>query len=271
MAYVYPGAGAPEDAACRYGNSRLIFRGPQRDTRGQYCVVLGGTETYGRYVARPFPDLIEQALGVPVVNLGLPNAGLDAFVQDADVMHMVAGARAVVIQVLGAQNVSNRFYPVHPRRNDRFLGAHAGLRALFPEVDFTEFNFTRHMLQSLYRTSPERFGVLAAELRMVWLERMKTLLAQAQRPILLWAAPVAPLRETGRLEDRVYPTLVTAAMMEQVRPLATAYAEVLVKADAHAMSSGLPMIVDPASAGTPGPVAHAQITRALVPLLQEVV
>ena len=52
MAYVYPGAGAPEDAACRYGASRLLFRGPQRDVRGPYCVVLGGTETYGRYVAR---------------------------------------------------------------------------------------------------------------------------------------------------------------------------------------------------------------------------
>ena len=98
MAFVYPGAGAPEDAACRYGASRLIFRGPQRDVRGQYCVVLGGTETYGRYVQRPYPDMLEQAMGLPVVNLGLPNAGLDAFVQDADVMQLAAGARAVVVQ-----------------------------------------------------------------------------------------------------------------------------------------------------------------------------
>jgi hypothetical protein len=265
MAYVYPGAGAPEDAACRYGSSRLLFRGPQRDTRGQYCAVLGGTETYGRYVARPFPDLVEQALGVPVVNLGLPNAGLDAFVQDADVMHMVSGARAVVVQVLGAQNLSNRYYAVHPRRNDRFLGAHAPLKALFPEVDFTEFNFTRHLLQSLYRVSADRFAVLAAELRGVWMDRMHSLLAQAQRPILLWAAPVAPLLGTGRLEDRLYPTLVTAAMMEAVRPLALGCVEVGIKAEAHAM------LVDPAAVGTPGPMAHTLITRALVPMLQQVV
>ncbi|MGL4320107.1 MAG: DUF6473 family protein, partial [Paracoccaceae bacterium] len=220
MAYVYPGAAAPADAACRYGNSRLLFRGPQRDTRGQYCVVLGGTESYGRHVAQPYPDLLEQALGVPVVNLGLPNAGLDAFVLDADVMHLVGSARAVVVQVLGAQNLSNRYYAVHPRRNDRFLGACGPLRALFPEVDFTEFNFTRHLLQSLHRVSPERFAVVAAELRAVWLARMKALLAQAKRPVLLWAAPVGPLRDTGLLEDRLYPTLVTAAMMEAVRPLA---------------------------------------------------
>jgi Domain of unknown function (DUF6473) len=265
MAYVYPGAGAPEDAACRYGSSRLLFRGPQRDVRGQYCVVLGGTETYGRYVARPFPDLVEQALGVPVVNLGLPNAGLDAFVQDADVMHLVAGARAVVVQVLGAQNLSNRFYAVHPRRNDRFLGAHAGLRSLFPEVDFTEFNFTRHMLQSLNRVSADRFAIVALELRSVWMERMQTLLAQAQRPILLWAAPVAPLPGTGRLEDRLYPTLVTERMMQAVRPLAVGCVEVAIAGEAHAL------LVDAAAVGTPGPAAHRAITQGLVRMLQEVV
>jgi hypothetical protein len=255
----------PEDAACRYGNSRLLFRGPQRDTRGQYCVVLGGTETYGRYVARPFPDLVEQALGVPVVNLGLPNAGLDAFVQDAGVMHLVGAARAVVVQVLGAQNLSNRFYAVHPRRNDRFLGAHGPLRALFPEVDFTEFNFTRHLLQSLYRVSAERFALVATELRGVWMDRMKALLAQAQRPVLLWAAPCAPLRDTGRLEDRLYPTLVTAAMLDAVRPWALGCVEVAIQAEAHAL------LVDAAAAGTPGPAAHRAITQGLVPILQQVV
>lgn len=265
MAYVYPGAAAPEDAACRYGVSRLLFRGPQRDVRGPFCVVLGGTETYGRYVARPFPDLLEQALGVPVVNLGLRNAGLDAFVQDADVMALVGRARAVVVQVLGAQNLSNRFYAVHPRRNDRFLGGHASLRALFPEVDFTEFNFTRHLLQTLYRVSAERFALVAAELRAVWEDRMRTLLAQAQRPVLLWAAPVAPLTDTGRLEDRLYPTLVTEGMMRTIRPLAVGCAEVRMEAEAHAL------LVDPAAVGTPGPTAHRIITQGLVPLLQQVV
>jgi Domain of unknown function (DUF6473) len=265
MAYVYPGAGAPEDAACRYGASRLLFRGPQRDVRGPYCVVLGGTETYGRYVARPFADLLEQALGVPVVNLGLPNAGLDAFVQDADVMHLVARARAVVVQVLGAQNLSNKFYAVHPRRNDRFLGGHACLKALFPEVDFTEFNFTRHLLQSLYRVSPDRFAVVAAELRLLWQERMRTLLAQAQRPVLLWAAPVAPLKDTGRLEDRLYPSLVTEGMMHKIRPLAMGCVEVRMEAEVHAL------LVDAAAIGTPGPTSHRMITRALMPILQQVV
>jgi Domain of unknown function (DUF6473) len=265
MAYVYPGAAAPEDAACRYGSSRLLFRGPKRDTRGQYCVVLGGTETYGRYVSRPFPDLVEQALGVPVVNLGLPNAGLDAFVQDADVMRLVAGARAVVVQVLGAQNLSNRFYAVHPRRNDRFLGARASLQSLYPEVDFTEFNFTRHLLQSLNRVSPERFGLVAFELRTVWQDRMKELLAQAQRPIFLWAAPVPPLGDTGRLEDRLYPTLVTSAMMHAVRPLAVGSVEVTIEGESHAL------LVDAAAVGTPGPTAHRRIMQALMPVLEQVV
>ena len=42
----------------------------------------------------------------------------------------LAVARLTVLQVTGAQNMSNRFYSVHPRRNDRFLKASPLLRAM---------------------------------------------------------------------------------------------------------------------------------------------
>ncbi len=66
-----------------------------------------------------------------------------------------------VIQVMGAHNMSNRFYAVHPRRNDRFLRASLGCcKTIYPEVDFTEFNFTRHMLTALatHSRGPVRGG-----------------------------------------------------------------------------------------------------------------
>jgi hypothetical protein len=62
-----------------------------------------------------------------------------------------------VVQVLAVQNLSNPYYTVHPRRNDRFLRASARLQNLYQDVDFTEFHFTRHMLQTLQMVSAPRF------------------------------------------------------------------------------------------------------------------
>jgi hypothetical protein len=60
----------------------------------------------------------------------------------------------------GAQNLSNRLYTVHPRRNDRFLRASGILRTIYRDVDFTEFHFTRHMLDHLRCLSEDRFDIV---------------------------------------------------------------------------------------------------------------
>ena len=65
---------------------------------------------------------------------------------------------------------------MHPRRNDRFLRASERLQSLYPEVDFTEFHFNRHLLGRLQELSEERFAEIAGELRQAWLARMKHLL-----------------------------------------------------------------------------------------------
>jgi hypothetical protein len=164
-----------------------MFRGPKQDLTRPHVAFLGGSETFGRFVARPFPELVEDAIGHNCVNLGCVNAGLDAFVNDGEVLRILKGSRAVVIQLPGAQNLSNRFYRVHPRRNDRFLTASPMLAAIYRDVDFTEFAFTRHMLGALQARSAERFELVLAELRQAWLARMRLLLRDLRAPVvLLW-------------------------------------------------------------------------------------
>ncbi|MFU8777322.1 MAG: DUF6473 family protein [Roseovarius sp.] len=85
----------------RYDCSRLVFRGPQRRLVGEFVACLGGTETYGTFIDRPYPDLMERALALPCVNFGWPNAGVDAFLKDEGLFDMVSRARAVVLQVAG--------------------------------------------------------------------------------------------------------------------------------------------------------------------------
>lgn len=193
MSYAVSRADTLDYAPCHYGVSKLVFRGPAKSTDQDYVAVIGGTETYGRFVARPFSDLVEDRLNVPVVNLGCQHAGIDAFVFDPAIMSVAKGARLTVLQVMGAQNMSNRFYRVHPRRNDRFLGPSDMLRSIYSEVDFTDFSFNRHMLSTLQMLSLDRFSLLRDELRRAWIARMKLIQRTIDGPfLLLWLREELP-------------------------------------------------------------------------------
>lgn len=267
MAYEYPGEGSLDYHPCRYGMSRLTFRGPKRDLDRPYVAVLGGTETYGKFVAQPYPALVEAKTGRRMVNLGLANAGLDAFLKDPDVLDIARKAECVVLQVTGAQNLSNRFYSVHPRRNDRFLGASPLLRSLFNDVDFTEYHFTRHLLRDLRARSPERFDLVAAELRATWLQQMRTLITELSgNVVLLWVGrkPPATPDQAARLDRD--PLLVDARMLEEIHPLVSARVEVSPSTAARAWGTD-GMIIGhmeaPIAMAMPGPRVHAEIADAL--------
>jgi hypothetical protein len=209
-------------APCRYGMSRIFFRGPRRRLDRPYIAFIGGTETYGKFLDEPLPALAEKELRQTCVNFGCVNGGIDAFVNDPTIMAACHDADATVVQIMGANHLSNRFYSVHPRRNDRFLRASTVLEAIYNDVDFSEFTFTRHMLGCLYDKSPERFDIVVQELREGWIARMKNMLGQiGPRAILLWFS-----RDT--LSDKpwdeqpnamqVDPLFVTASMVDELRP-----------------------------------------------------
>jgi Domain of unknown function (DUF6473) len=273
MADAFRGAGALDYFPCRYGASRLTFRGPRRETEGAHLCVLGGSETYGRFVPDPYPTLLEEWLGLPVVNLGCPNAGPDVFAEDPDLIAVANRASAVVVQVLSAQNLSNRYYSVHPRRNDRFLGATPALRALYREVDFTEFAFTRHLLTALQRIGPDRFAVIATELRQVWMRKMHGMLAEIRVPVvLLWVGDQAPppVSRSGDLWRG--PLLIDAEMMAVAAAQAAGRVDVVFSPAARAMGvSGMAFAPTdaPVAKGLPGPAAHREVAQALRPTLEQ--
>jgi hypothetical protein len=256
---------------CHYGASRLTFRGPRRALEGRYIAFLGGTETYGKFVERPFPALVEEATGLSCVNLGLVNGGADAFLHDAAVQEIAAGAVLTVIQVTGAQNVSNRYYAVHPRRNDRFLKAGRPLRALYPEVDFTEFHFNGHMLRSLKEVSPARFDRVEDELKGAWCARMAALLSCLRGPkLLLWfAAHRPPVGDDATAAD---PLFVDARMLDEVCPRSVGLVEVVSSPEAQEEGTAGMVFAPldaPAAERLPGPRAHREAAEALVPLVRQ--
>lgn len=278
MSYDALGAAALNYAPCRYGNSRVRFRGPQRRLDTPYVAFIGGTETYGKFIRAPFPALVESTLGMNCVNFGVANAGVDVFVNDGFLIDAACGAQATVLQVVGAQNMSNRFYSVHPRRNDRFLKASRLLKSIYPEVDFSECHFNRHMLSILYRVSKERFAVVRHEVQQAWLARMKVLCRRIQGTIvLLWFADHAPLGHGDAAIDPAQdkePLFVTRAMLDELSSHVSGLVEVI--ASQEALQEGTDgMIFNEmealAAVRMLGPRAHGEVARPLGEALHQLI
>ncbi|WP_415401637.1 DUF6473 family protein [Tateyamaria sp. SN3-11] len=270
MSFDVLGPGGLDYLPCRYGNSKVLFRGPRRSLDQPFVAFFGGTTTYGKFIQTPFPDLIEASLGKTCVNFGSLNGGVDVFATDPYLREVSTMAAATVIQITSPRNMSNRFYRVHPRRNDRFVEASALLRAIYRDVDFAEFNFTNHMLQRLNLVSPERFQPVVEELRAAWAARMRLVLSQIPgKTILLWASDRAPEDMDDCIDAD--PAFVTRDMLNTVIPMATEYVEVVASPEAMAAPTDGMVFSEmdaPVARQMLGPQVHRDIADALSPVLK---
>lgn len=235
-----------------------------------YLAFVGGTETYGKFIEKPFAARVEEKIDTTCVNFGFPNAGIDAFAHDPFVVGATENAKITVVQVLGAQNMTNRFYAVHPRRNDRFVSASQMLQTIYREVDFADFHFNKHMLNRLMVVSPGRFEAVRAELQQAWLARMRLLLGQIKgKTILLWLSDHAPA-SNGAMDVETLgsdPLFVTREMMDEIAPHATKVVEVVASKESLAAGTDgmvFSQLEAMAAAEMMGPVAHTEAADAIV-------
>lgn len=263
MTYDILGPGALDYLPCRYGTSKLTFRGPQRALEAPYTVYLGGTVTFGKFIEQPFPLRVEHLTGVTSVNLGQVNAGLDVFAKDEFVLEASKAARVTVVEATGAANMSNRFYTVHPRRNDRFLHAMPDLRQLYPDVDFTQFSFTHHMLHHLDKRDPERFCEVRRVVERTWVRRMRRLLPRLSREVVLLRIG----NEEGVLDA---PVPVRDDIIDLLGPSTSAIVDVPTSTTARSVGAkGLVynLLEEDAAKAVPQPHVHAAVAQALYPVL----
>lgn len=269
MMYSANDAGALDYAPCRYNGSRLWFRGPRRSLGKPYVACLGGSEVYGRFVLEPFADRLERLVKRPVVNLGVEHAGPDAYLNDAGALQTAIGAGEVVLHLGGVTNCSNRLYSVHPRRNDRFLKASDRLRALYPEMDYTDVHFVGHLLQKLRWICETRFETVIEEVRAAWAARTRQLVGQLRgRLVLLWMAPGdVPRVFDPAEEDRL--CLIDQALLTPFLERAAAFVPVVPEdwdAEREAMVLGGFDLARAAMLPTPG--THALAAERLAAALQ---
>lgn len=267
------GAFSPDYLPCSYGTSRLCFRGPKAELNGNYIACLGGVETFGRFMPSPYPSLIAEAIDVPCVNLGANHAGPEFYLEDQVVLEIARKASVVVMELPSCSMVSNPFYRVHPRRNDRIVEIMRSLRGLYPDVDFTEFHFINHMLETLLRRDAVRFIPVLHGLQTAWLEKVSRLIEHLDgHVILMWLSRVKPPQHRAMKLDHE-PLFVSSEMIAQIVARTGVRFERVIPSKFALEHDGQGMVYDPLNIITVktmlGSGAHLEVTEHLLPVISE--
>lgn len=160
--------------------SGLWIRGPDPFplNTSPFVVCLGAAQTFGPFCKRPFPRVLQQALGIPVVNFGYPGAGPAFFNAHPSLIGVANRAAVVVVQAMSGRSVDNSLFVSNglerlTRRADgRVMGAAQAYRALLRRHRFRDRQKLRNLI---------------AETRASWLEDCRKLLEQITVPkIALW-------------------------------------------------------------------------------------
>jgi hypothetical protein len=270
MTYDILGRGPLDYVPCTYGTSKLVFRGPKRVLTDPYVAFIGGTTTFGKFIQQPFPLLVEHQTGVTSVNFGQANAGLDVFSHEPCILEAAKEARVTVLEVLGAINTSNAYYRVHPRRNDRFLRPERQLQHLYPDVDFSQFNFVRHMLRHLYHADARQFSTLQKDIQALWMLQMRELLPHLSPEVVLIRFGGGEFAGRWMEEGSGGAAMVTDSMLDELGGSVSALVDVSVdRGDPKPLGAGMvfDMMEQPAARAVHSPAVHNAASQALRPVL----
>ncbi|MGR3493408.1 MAG: DUF6473 family protein [Shimia sp.] len=143
-----------------------------------------------------------------VCDLRVPNSGPDAVFQMPDIIPKARRADAVVVCLPSAANTSNRYYRVHPRRNDRVVSVSTDLRAEAPGMEWIDIHYTGHLMQALGTAHGHVLDRVVTAVQAAWLIRMKALVRCFSAPVMLaWiegegaCGPIASYVTKAMVED----------------------------------------------------------------------
>src|SRR5262245_52319170 len=240
-----------------------LFRGPEVTGSG-YVSCVGAAQTFGRYVPRPFPELLGERLGLETLNLGSGGAGPKFFTSNDALMRYVNGGRYAIVQVLSGRSVSNRMLRL------RHYGSW-GVRSTDGE-HVTAEEFYEQMLDG----GPELARTIVAETRHNYVREMIGLLNAITVPkILLWFAIRPPyyVEEYDKGVDHLLgapPQLVDQRMIEKIRRYADDYVEcVSDRGMPQELTTVLPATGSPYTVVNdyyPSPAMHVDAADALEPV-----
>ena len=246
----------------------LRFRGPvEVDSRVGYFACIGAAQTFGCFVDRPYPTLLSNQLGLPVLNLGYGGAGPEFFADQTSLHAYLNQASFVVLQVMSGRSQSNSLYECGgleyaTRRSDgRRMGAQRAIaEAMLPGPAHLAGKRIPSRLRRLLPDSEaavrSRTEPLISEIREAWVESHRRLLARLTAPVVLfWFSKRST--DYGQTYSDVagvfgqFPQMVNTEMIDAIRPLCHSYVECISERGSpqplKSRFTGEPVEVDPAN------------------------
>lgn len=206
----------------RQTNAAFLVRGPKPENlqKGQYFVCIGAAQTFGRFCEKPFPNLLQEKLGISGLNLGRGGAGPSFFSQEnARLMEYINRARFAIVQVMSGRSASNSLF--ESKGLGYYIKKSDGSSCIGADDAFKEL---------LSHSNKQYVKRIVAETRMNWIESYQELLEQIKIPkILLWLS----VRKPRYLEHyyNVYslfgkfPQLVNKETVDRVKKYCDYYVE----------------------------------------------
>ncbi|MEM1366712.1 MAG: DUF6473 family protein [Cyanobacteria bacterium P01_H01_bin.15] len=220
--------------------TNLFFRGPEANflKTGEYAVCLGAAQTFGCFCDRPFPHLLQDKLGLPILNLGYGGAGPFFYLKHPELWDYINRAKFVIVQIMSARSESNSLFDSGgleflTRLSD---GVKLGADKAYTTILESNYIWQKAPIgKRAVRVLARVFGGVRAmklvlETRQNWLKNYELLFTEIKAPtILFWFSKRKPhynIRPTnlGGLFNR-FPQLVNAQMINVLKALSDDYVE----------------------------------------------
>lgn len=163
-----------------------MWRGPMPKSfePGQYVLFLGAAQTFGAYVARPFPTQVGEQLGVDILNLSRGGVSPLFFSENPRIRQLIAGARAVVMHAISARMIPTSRFTSIDHMNLMCMRDDSDNRVVDSEV----------VWQNVLKTEPaDNLRALVREARDAWVRSMQSIAECATgRTLLLWFSERKP-------------------------------------------------------------------------------
>lgn len=256
----------------------LLLRGPQLQNLepNTYFVCIGAAQTFGRFCQKPFPTLLEEKLGLPVLNLGYGGATSSFFLKDNEkLLTYINNAKFAIIEVMSARRESNSLFINH------------GTETFTKVSDGTKIKCRDIYQELLERQDIKTVKKIVAETRNNFIKNYKNLLDNIAVPkILFWFSSRPPrYPEKYQTVNQLFgefPHLVNQQTISKIRKDSDRYVEcVSVRGKPHILKSrftGQPtevkdlwVEVRTQDSYYPSPEMHIDAANALEPVCQQYV
>ena len=208
---------------CKMDGIHLPLRGPITwDGTSKFIAFVGAAQTFGRYCAHPFPNLIGDKLNLSLINLGHAGAGPALFIRKP-CLNLLSSAQVVVVQVMSGRSVGTTLLD-NPQANGLLR------RRDLPNDPLSLWHVAWD--KALRDYGSEFISYLVEETRATYVAQMRMLLRAIKAPkILLWFAKRKPeyVDDYSHFDGFFFgfPHMVNDKVVAELRPFCDQFVEVV--------------------------------------------